>query len=109
LGGSVGGFSTKVHVKAEGQGKPMYFALTSGERHDTVAFPVLVKSRKLKRLGRGRPKHRSQYLVGDKAYDSQEIRQLKAVLLLLSRSGTTINGEKDLIEDFTANVIGWNV
>jgi len=32
-----------VHVKAEGYGKPMYFVLTGGERHETVAFPELVK------------------------------------------------------------------
>jgi hypothetical protein len=37
----------------------------------------------VKRQGRGRPKHRSQYLVGDKAYSSYEIR------CSLRRSGTT--------------------
>jgi transposase len=83
LGRSVGGFSTKVHVKAEGFGKPMNFVLTPGERHETVAFPELVKGGKIKRQGRGRPKYRSQYLVGDRAYSSGEIRQQ------LRRSGTT--------------------
>ena len=83
LGRSVGGFSTKVHIKAEGYGKPMYFVLTPGERHDTVAFLALAKGGKVKRRGRGRPKYRSQYLVGDKAYSSQEIRGS------LRRSGTT--------------------
>ena len=83
LGRSVGGFSTKVHIKAEGFGKPMHFVLTPGERHETVAFGSLVKGGKVKRQGRGRPKHRSQYLVGDKAYSSQEIRQQ------LRRSNTT--------------------
>lgn len=39
-------------------------------------FPELVKGRKVKRQGRGRPKHRSHYLLGDKAYSSQKIRQL---------------------------------
>lgn len=53
----------------------MHFVLTPGERHETVAFGSLVKGGKVKRQGRGRPKHRSQYLVGDKAYSSQEIRQ----------------------------------
>ena len=61
----------------------MHFVLTSGERHDTVAFSELVKGGKVKRQERGRPKHRSQYLVGDFAYSSQEIR------CLLRRSGTT--------------------
>jgi hypothetical protein len=74
LGRGVGGFSTKVHIKAEGYGKPMHFVLTSGERHDTVVFSELVKGGKVKRQQRGRPKHRSRYLVGDKAYSSNKIR-----------------------------------
>lgn len=61
----------------------MHFVLTPGERHDAVAFGELVKGGKVKRLRRGRPKHRSQYLVGDKAYSSQKIR------CSLRRSGTT--------------------
>jgi hypothetical protein len=61
----------------------MHFVLTPGERHDTVAFPALAKGGKVKRLRRGRPKHCSQYLVGDKAYSSQKIR------CSLRRSGTT--------------------
>lgn len=83
LGRSIGGFSTKVHIKAEGYGRPMHFVLTTGERHDTVAFPELVKGGKVKRQGRGRPKHRCRYLAGDKAYSSGEIRQQ------LRCSGTT--------------------
>ncbi len=83
LGRSVGGFSTKVHIKAEGYGKPVHFVLTSGERHDTVAIPMLLKGGKVRCLLQGRPKHRSRYLVGDKAYSSGEIRQQ------LRRSGTT--------------------
>jgi transposase len=83
LGRSVGGFSTKVHIKAEGYGKPMHFILTPGKRHETTAVVGLVKGGKVKRQGRGRPKQRSRYLVGDKAYSSGEIRQE------LRRSGTT--------------------
>jgi transposase len=83
LGRSVGGFSTKVHVKAEGFGKPINFVLTGGERHEAIAFKELLKGGKVKRQGRGRPKHRSRYSVGDRAYSSQEIRTS------LRRSGTT--------------------
>lgn len=54
----------------------MYFILTPGERHDTVAFEALVKGGKVKRQRQGRPKHRSQYIVGDKAYSSGKIRNL---------------------------------
>lgn len=83
MGRGVGGFSTKVHVKAEGLGKPMHFVLTPGQRHDTVAFGALVKGGKVLRSGQGRPKYRSRYLIGDKAYSSRKIRQQ------LRRSGTT--------------------
>lgn len=61
----------------------MHFVLTSGERHDTVVFSELAQGGKVKRQGRGRPKHRSQYLVADKAYSSGKIRYL------LRRSGIT--------------------
>lgn len=53
----------------------MHFVLTTGERHETFAFPELVKGGKMKRQGQGRPKYRSRYLVGDKAYSSGSLRQ----------------------------------
>ncbi len=59
----------------EGLGKPITFSLTSGERHDTVAFDDLLTGGKVKRRGRGRPKSRFRYFLGDKAYSSQEIRE----------------------------------
>ena len=34
LGRSRGGFSTKLHIRCDGQGRPMVFVLTGGERHD---------------------------------------------------------------------------
>jgi len=43
-----------MHV-AEGYSKPMYFVLTGGERHETVAFPELVKGGKVKRQRRAAP------------------------------------------------------
>jgi transposase len=53
----------------------MVFNVTSGERHDTVPFDDLLEGGKVKRQGRGRPKSRFRYFVGDKAYSSQNIRQ----------------------------------
>jgi transposase len=41
LGRAQGGFSTKVHVRAEGLGKPMTFVLTPGQRHEATAFEQL--------------------------------------------------------------------
>ena len=75
LGRSKGGFSTKVHIRAEGFGKPMVFVLTGGERHDTTAFDDLLAGGKVKRIGRGRPKSRFRYFLGDFGYSSQAIRE----------------------------------
>ena len=61
----------------------MIFTLTSGERHDTIPFDDLLKRGKVKRKGRGRPKSRFRYFLGDRAYSSQYIRQK------LRKKGTT--------------------
>ena len=41
LGRSKGGFSTKIHIQAEGMGKPMQFVLTEGQRSDVKGFGTL--------------------------------------------------------------------
>ncbi len=53
----------------------MVFVITSGERHDTIAFDELLAGGKVKRMGRGRPKSRFRYFLGDKGYSSQAIRE----------------------------------
>ena len=75
LGRSQGGFSTKVHIRAEGQGKPMTFVLTPGQRHETVAFEELMEQGEVKRPGPGRPRLHPQRVVGDKGYSSGAIRR----------------------------------
>jgi transposase len=75
LGRSQGGFSTKVHIRAEGGGKLMTLVLTPGQRHETVAFEALMAGGAVKRAGCGRPKRRPRRLGGDKAYSSGKIRQ----------------------------------
>lgn len=75
LGRSKGGFSTKIHIQAEGMGKPMQFVLTQGQRSDVKGFSTLNTALKVKRSGRGKPKQRPRYLIGDKGYDAQMIRR----------------------------------
>ena len=75
LGRSKGGFSTKIHIQAEGMGKPMQFVLTAGQCSDVKGFDLLNTALKVKRLGRGQPKQRPRYLLGDKGYDAQGIRR----------------------------------
>jgi len=74
LGRSQGGFSTKVHVRAEGGGKPMTFVLTVGQRHEAVVFEQLMEQGAVKRVGGGRPRRRPKRIVGDKGYSSHKIR-----------------------------------
>lgn len=74
LGRSQGGFSTKIHLRAEGKGKPMTVVLTAGQCHEAPIFEHLMAQGAVKRQGRGRPKWRPEQVVGDKGYSSQKIR-----------------------------------
>lgn len=74
LGRSRGGFSTKIHIRAEGLGKPVTFTVTGGAVHDTKAFATLMGTGWIKRLGRGRPRLKPDRLAADKAYSSRAIR-----------------------------------
>jgi transposase len=75
LGRSQGGFSTKVHIRAEGKGKLMTIALTPGQRHEATAFETLMQQGAVKRNGPGRPRLRPLRIVGDKGYSSGKIRR----------------------------------
>ncbi len=75
LGYSQGGFSTKVHLRTDGNGKLITLILTPGHRHETIAFHELMRTGAIKRQKKGRPKNRPHRLAGDKAYSSDEIRE----------------------------------
>ena len=66
LGRSVGGFSTKIHLRCQGNGLPLTFLLTVGERHQAVVFESLMQQGSVKRSGSGRPRLRPRRVVGDK-------------------------------------------
>jgi transposase len=74
LGRSQGGFSTKIHLRAEGKGKPMTILITAGQRHEQTVFAPLMETGAVKRAGRGRPRIRPKRVVGDKGYSSTTIR-----------------------------------
>ena len=75
LGRSQGGFSTKVHVRAEGGGKLLTLVLTPGQRHEAPAFEQRLEQGAGTRPGRGRTRQRPGRIVGDKGYSSHTIRQ----------------------------------
>lgn len=74
MGRSRGGFSTKIHLRAEGGGKPLTIVITAGQRHEQTAFDALMEQGAVKRRGRGRPRLRPRRTVGDKGYSSKHIR-----------------------------------
>jgi transposase len=75
LGRSQGGFSTKLHLRAEGRGKPITAVLTGGERHEQTALERLLDQGAIRRPGRGRPRLRPLKVAGDKACSSQTARR----------------------------------
>ena len=74
LGRSRGGFTTKIHLRCEGYGKPVIFTVTGGQVHDTRQVSALISRGAIRRIGRGRPRLRPAKMVGDKAYSSRSIR-----------------------------------
>lgn len=58
LGRSRGGFSTTVHLRAEGGGKPRTVVVSGRERHDSRFVAALLHRGQVRRLGRGRPRVR---------------------------------------------------
>jgi transposase len=75
LGRSRGGFSTKLHVRAERGGKPLVLLVTAGQRHEQSAFTALMEGGAVKRAGRGRPRVRPNRVAGDKGYSSRTVRR----------------------------------
>jgi hypothetical protein len=73
LGYCKGGFSTKIHLRCEGKGKPVSFLLTVGERNESVMFAALMEQGKVRRMRRGRPRVRPKRVAGDKAYTGRPI------------------------------------
>lgn len=74
LGRSVGGNSPKIHLRCDGNGLPITYLLTVGERHEAVVFEQLMEQGDVKRQGAGRPRLRPKRVVGDKGYSSGKIR-----------------------------------
>ncbi len=75
LGYSRGGFSTKIHLRAEGGGKPLTFTITPGQRHESTAIEALLDGGQVRRAGPGRPRRRPRRLVGDKGYSYPTVRR----------------------------------
>jgi transposase len=78
LGRSRGGFSTKVHLRAEGGGKPLAFVVSGGERHESRYVEALLARGHVRRAARGRPRVRPERVVRDKGYSYPAVRRALA-------------------------------
>ena len=78
LGRSRGGFSTKVHLRSEGGGKPLALGVSAGERHECRYVEALLDRGRVRRRARGHPRSRPHRLVGDRGYSYPTVRRLLA-------------------------------
>jgi transposase len=74
LGRSRGGLTTKIHLLAEMECRPLARVTSAGQRHDSLAFAPLMGRLAIARPGGGRPRTRPGRVLGDKAYSSTAIR-----------------------------------
>jgi transposase len=76
IGRSRGGLTTKIHLLADGGGRPLVLLLTAGNVNDTTMFAPLLDALKVARPGAGRPRTRPDYVLADKGYSSRANRGL---------------------------------
>jgi transposase len=70
LGRSRGGFSTKLHLRCDGHGRPVTSHLTGGRRHDLIGVGPLFERGALRTGERGRPRWKPAAVLADKAYSA---------------------------------------
>ncbi len=74
LGRSQGGFSTKIHVRCDGRGKPITFLLTPGQQHEITVAEQLMEQGAIRRRS-GHLRIRPKRVSGDKGYAFRIYRQ----------------------------------
>ncbi len=79
LGRSGGGFSTKLHLAVDDEGRPLELTVTPGQEHDICQAPRLLAD------------HEPPYVIADKGYDSDElvrhVEKRGSTAVIPSRSG----------------------
>ncbi|WP_446459402.1 IS5 family transposase [Streptomyces nojiriensis] len=75
LGRSRGGFTTKLHLSADGRCRPLSLIVTPGQRADCTQFKPVLEKIRIPRLGPGRPRNKPDTLAADKAYSNGPCRE----------------------------------
>ncbi|WP_443054640.1 IS5 family transposase [Streptomyces sp. NBC_00691] len=74
LGRSRGGFTSKLHLSADGRCRPLSLIVTPGQRADCTQFKPVLEKIRVPRPGPGRPRNKPDSLAADKAYSNGPIR-----------------------------------
>ena len=97
LGRSRGGFSTKIHLSAEGKCRPLSLVVTGGQRGDNPEFAAVMDGIRVPRPV-GRPRTRPDSVACDKAYSSKatrsELRRRKIRHVIPEKSDQAVHRRK---------------
>ena len=88
IGKSVAGNTTKIHMAVDAYGLPIEFELTGGEVHDCKVAPDFVEKLPA-----------SDYIIADKGYDSEELRDIirsKLSIPVIPRKSNSTIGNDDM-------------
>ncbi|MEU8553724.1 IS5 family transposase [Streptomyces anthocyanicus] len=72
---SRGGFTSKVHLSADGRCRPLSLVITPGQRADCTQFKPVLEKIRVPKLGPGRPRKKPDSLAADKAYSNGPCRE----------------------------------
>jgi len=74
LGRSRGGFGTKIHLAADGNGLPLAAEVSAGQRRESLYAEPVLKAVRIRRRN-GRPRTRPRAVAGDKGYSYARVRR----------------------------------
>ncbi|MGW5348869.1 IS5 family transposase [Streptomyces sp. NPDC004050] len=75
LGRSRGGFTTKLHLSADGRCRPLSLVVTPGQRADCTQFKPVLEKIRVPKPGPGRLRKKPDSVTADKAYSNKPCRQ----------------------------------
>ncbi|WP_372516219.1 IS5 family transposase [Streptomyces noursei] len=74
LGRSPGGFTTELHLSADGRCRPLSMLVTPGQRADCTQFEPVMERIRVPRLAAGRPRTTPDSVSADKGYSNRRTR-----------------------------------
>lgn len=75
MGRSRGGFTSKLHLSADGRCRPLSLVVTAGQRADCTHFQTVLEKIRVPRVGPGRPRMKPDSLAADKGYSNGPCRK----------------------------------